>query len=157
MAVEDAAVLGNVLSHISHLSQLTSMLRAYEALRHARASATQGSSRLNQRIFHLPDGSEQERRDNEMRAAMAAERAQLAARARRRAEGKDEFADECTELFEGNSNQWADRAKNVEQFSYDPDREVERWWNERGQRACEQAVKNAEEAAEGQVKYAARL
>ena len=49
MAVEDAAALGNILSHISHLSQLTPMLRAYEGLRHARTSATQASSRLNQK------------------------------------------------------------------------------------------------------------
>ena len=159
MAVEDAAVLGNILSNISHISQLTPMLRAYEALRHARTSATQASSRLNQKIFHLPDGPEQERRDTEMRAAMAAEHARLAARERRKAEGKDEFADDgmYEQLFEGNSNQWADRAKNIEQFSYDADSEAERWWVERGQRVCELALKNAENSAHDGLKVAARL
>ena len=63
MALEDAAVLGNVLSHISQISHLPYLLRAYERLRYDRASATQASSRLNQHIFHLPDGPEQEKRD----------------------------------------------------------------------------------------------
>ena len=72
MAIEDAAVLGNLLSHISHRSQLKSLLYAYESLRLPRASATQASSRLNQTIFHLPDGPDQEARDFQMRKAMEA-------------------------------------------------------------------------------------
>ena len=156
MAVEDAAVLGNLLSRLTHLSHLNPLLRGYESLRHPRTSATQASSRLNQKIFHLPDGAEQERRDNEMRAAMLAERERVAARERRMkelglntglnesAKTKGERAEEAAELFEGNSNQWADRAKNVEQFSYDADVEAERWWHERGERLCAQALKNAE-------------
>lgn len=151
MAVEDAAVLGNLLSRITHLTQLTTLLRGYESLRHPRASATQASSRLNQKIFHLPDGPAQERRDKEMRAAMQAERARVAKREEReRRKGANgnsyvgESAEEAAELFEGNSNQWADRTKNVEQFSYDADAEAERWWVERGERLCTQALKNAE-------------
>jgi salicylate hydroxylase len=55
---------------------------------------TQHASRLNQKIFHLPDGPEQRARDAAMRAAMAAE-----------LEGKPIQA-------QGNPNQWADREKN---------------------------------------------
>lgn len=50
MAVEDAAVLGNVFSHLSHPSQIAPMLHAYKELRFERTAATQSSSRLNQKV-----------------------------------------------------------------------------------------------------------
>ncbi|PCH35454.1 FAD/NAD(P)-binding domain-containing protein [Wolfiporia cocos MD-104 SS10] len=86
MAFEDAAVLGRLFSHVSARAQIPHLLRAYEQLRHARASDTQASSRLNQRLFHLPDGPEQEARDAGMRRAAvgelkAVERARAEARA----------------------------------------------------------------------------
>ena len=34
---------------------------------------------------------------------------------------------------EGNANQWADRKKNVEQFSYDADAAAEQWWVNEGE------------------------
>ncbi|KAH9172546.1 FAD/NAD-P-binding domain-containing protein [Lactarius sanguifluus] len=103
MAIEDAAVLGDLFSRVSSLKQVPALLQAYQDLRHSlpRATATQQSSRLNQKIFHLDDGPEQRARDAAMRAAMAAE-----------LEGKPISA-------HGNPNQWADRAKNRTQFSYD--------------------------------------
>lgn len=67
------------------------------------------SSRLNQTIFHLPDGPEQRARDDAMREAMAAEL-------------------EGTPMPDGNPNQWADRSKNRIQFDYDAYAEVEKWW-----------------------------
>jgi len=73
IAVEDAAVLGALLSHVSSLAQVPALLQAYQDLRLPRASTTQDSSRLNQKIFHLPDGPAQRARDEAMRAAMAAE------------------------------------------------------------------------------------
>lgn len=133
MAIEDAAVLGNLLSRLQHQSELIHLLRGYEVVRHARTAATQASSRLNQHIFHLPDGPEQEERDRSMRAAMEAEIAKVRS-------GK-----EVDFKSEGNSNQWADRSKNIEQFGYDADAEAERWWREKGERICKQAV--AREAA----------
>lgn len=36
-------------------------------------------------------------------------------------------------MMEGNANQWADQRKNREQFLYDADAEVERWWKEGGE------------------------
>lgn len=114
MAVEDAAVLGNLLSRISSRRQLTPLLRAYETIRHARATMTQLDSRKNQHIFHLPDGPEQEARDASMRAAM--EEALK--------EARGEPADDCA----GNPNQWGDRVKNKESFGYDADKAVDIWW-----------------------------
>jgi hypothetical protein len=89
-----------------------------ETKRLARATATQESSRLNQKIFHLPDGPEQRARDDAMRTAMEAE-----------LEGKP--------IPDGNPNQWADRSKNSVQFDYDAYAVVERWWNAGGQQSIE--------------------
>ena len=57
-----------------------------------RVTATQELSRLNQKIFHPPDGPDQWARDDAMRTAMAAE-----------LEGKP--------IPDRNPNQWADRTK----------------------------------------------
>lgn len=114
MAVEDAAVLGNLLSRISHISQLGPLLKAYEDLRLPRTSMVQESSRLNQHIFHLPDGPEQRERDENMRKAMALELAGKTAELQRESVG--------------NQNQWADKTKSDVLFGYDADAEAEKWW-----------------------------
>ena len=116
MAIEDAAVLGNLFSHLSSKDQIAPLLRAYQDLRLSRTAATQASSLLNQHIFHLPDGPEQERRDADMRQAMETEFRML----------KGEQVDEG--MMDGSYNQWADRKKNNEQFGYDADAEAEKWW-----------------------------
>ncbi|KAI0052821.1 FAD/NAD-P-binding domain-containing protein [Auriscalpium vulgare] len=116
MAIEDAAVLGNLLSRISAKEQLPGFLHAYQEIRYTRASEVQSSSRLNQHIFHLPDGPEQRARDAAMRDAMAAEFDPAAA----------------SNALEGNPNQWADRSKSQALFGYDTDLEADRWWEERG-------------------------
>lgn len=117
MALEDAAVLGNLLSRLTSAAHLPFLLKAYQNLRIARTSSTQASSRLNQRIFHLPDGPGQEARDRAMREAM-----------------EGELRSQPSENVE-NPNQWADRRKNQEQFSYDADEVVEEWWKAQGERA----------------------
>jgi len=118
IAVEDAAVIGALFSHVSSLSQVPALLRAYQDLRLPRATATQQSSRLNQKIFHLPDGPEQRARDEAMREAMAAE-----------LEGRP--------IPDGNPNQWADRTKSRVQFDYDAYGEVKRWWASGGRQRIE--------------------
>ena len=118
MAIEDAAVLGNLLSRLTHISQLKPLLYAYEALRLPRATETQESSRLNQTIFHLEDGEAQRARDESMREA--------AQRDREREASEDEG--------EGSANQWADERKNEAQFGYDADEAADRWWAEIGER-----------------------
>lgn len=114
MAIEDGAVLGNLLSRISHISQLGPLLQAYQDLRLPRTAAVQESSRLNQHIFHLPDGPEQRERDENMRKAMALELSGNVEVLRRESVG--------------NQNQWADKTKSDILFGYDADAEVEKWW-----------------------------
>lgn len=106
--VEDGALIRNLFSRISHHSQLKPLLHAYETLRLTRTSKVQASSRLNQHIFHLPDGPEQVQRDAEMKQAMNGE------------EGVD------------NPSQWADRKNVLELFGYDADRAADEWWEARG-------------------------
>ncbi|TFY64344.1 hypothetical protein EVG20_g5982, partial [Dentipellis fragilis] len=117
MAVEDAAVLGALISHMRDVSQLPTLLQAYEDLRLSRCTETQQSSRLNQHIFHLPDGPEQEARDTAMRRAMEIERAALLPSP----PGSTTALPGDEEGLKGNPNQWADRGKNEVQFSYDAD------------------------------------
>ena len=118
MSIEDGAVLGNLLSRFSHISQLRSLLKAYQDLRLPRTAEVQGSSRLNQRIFHLPDGPEQRERDANMKKAMALELSG----------NKEALRRESI----GNRNQWADKAKTDILFGYDADAEVDKWWTARG-------------------------
>lgn len=121
MAIEDAAVLGNLFSRLSHPSQIAPLLHAYQNLRLKRTADTQASSRLNQKIFHLPDGPAQEARDADMRAAMELEFRLL----------RGEHVDVT---LEGSHNQWADRKKNMAQFGYDADAVADRWWADVGER-----------------------
>ncbi|KAI0318888.1 FAD/NAD(P)-binding domain-containing protein [Amylostereum chailletii] len=118
MAIEDAAVLGILFSYISDRAQIPAFLAAYQDIRIERASQTHLSSRLNQRIFHYEDGPEQEARDKSMREAML----------HLRGGGGVGLG------HEGNANQWADKAKNIAQFSYDAESEAEKWWVENGRR-----------------------
>ncbi|KAF8837679.1 FAD/NAD(P)-binding domain-containing protein [Paxillus ammoniavirescens] len=122
MAIEDAAVLGNLFSRLTSREQIKPLLHGYQSIRYARTAATQASSRLNQQIFHLPDGPEQEKRDRQMRAAMEAEL--------REARGQPPVW--TSDFSKGNANQWADKEKNRIQFGYDADEEAEKWWWDQG-------------------------
>ena len=115
MAIEDSAVLGNLLSRLAHPDQLPILLQAYQDLRIARTTNAQNQSRLNQEIFHLPDGPEQEQRDADMRKAAEYELRGAGA------------------LSEGSANQWADETKSRIQFGYDADEVAEEWWREGGE------------------------
>ncbi|KAF8883272.1 hypothetical protein BD779DRAFT_881570 [Infundibulicybe gibba] len=110
MAIEDAAVLGNLFSRLSDRQQILPLLRAYQNIRHSRATECQLESRLNRVTFHLEDGPAQEKRDQSMRTAMEA--------AARNIDGDNT---NCANL-------WADDVKNKIQFDYDADEEVEKWW-----------------------------
>jgi len=124
MAVEDACMLGNLFANLSSYSQITPILHGFFELRYPRTSATQISSRLNQKIFHLPDGPAQQERDNKMKEAMKAELESIE-------NGWNNLG------WEDSPNQWADRAKNVEQFLYDADEESEKWWEKNRGRVSE--------------------
>ncbi len=123
MAIEDGAVLGNLLSRLAHPTQLPVFLQAYEDLRLPRTAETQNQSRLNQKIFHLSDGPEQEQRDADMRKATELEL--------RRMRGDTSPAGDA---LVGSANQWADEKKSRIQFGYDADEAAEEWWREVGER-----------------------
>lgn len=168
MAIEDAAVLGGILSRLAGqgtgtdatglamsaltASHLTLLLEAYERLRFPRTAATQATSALNRYTFHLPDGPEQRARDASMRKAMLRDEQAAAAEAE---------ADLLSDSGHGppsgsstgvssptvpsnnnlaNANQWADRRKNREQYGYDADAVVEVWWDAEGRAQLEGLV-----------------
>lgn len=114
MAIEDGAVLANLLSRISHLSQLKRLLEAYQDLRLRRTSVAQESSRRNRDTYNLPDGPEQSERDENMRRAMTLELS-----------GSLESFQRDSVADMGNSTE----GKNSDaMFSYDADAEVDKWW-----------------------------
>ncbi|KAJ3512367.1 hypothetical protein NLJ89_g3560 [Agrocybe chaxingu] len=126
MAIEDAAVLGNLLSRVTQRNQVPALLQAYQDLRLPRATLAQDESRMNQLTFHLEDGPDQERRDNSMRAAMEVALKEL----------RGEIADTtCV----GSENMWGDKEKNDRSFGYDADVHVEKWWAENSGRVLAKA------------------
>ena len=119
MAIEDAAVLGNLLSRISHVSQLGPLLKAYQDLRLERTASVQGASRVNQRVYHLPDGEEQKRRDENMKKAMALQ-----------ATGNK------AELWvqpAASQKPAPNRDNDDKLLGYDADVEADKWWSSHGQ------------------------
>lgn len=67
-AVEDAAALGILLSSISSRSEIPLALKVYETSRKWRAETVQQSGFDNRITLHLPDGPQQEARDEQFRA-----------------------------------------------------------------------------------------
>jgi salicylate hydroxylase len=62
-AVEDAAVLGIVLSKITSKDQIPLALKAYELARKDRAEKVQSTAGHTRTILHMADGEEQLKRD----------------------------------------------------------------------------------------------
>ena len=118
MAIEDGAVLANLLSRISHLAQLKPLLEAYQGLRLGRTSEAQESSRLNRNTHNLPDGPEQRERDENMRKAMALQLSGSLGVFQR-----DSVADLKSSV---------ERNRSDAMFSYDADAEVDKWWAANG-------------------------
>ncbi|KAG9101951.1 hypothetical protein FRC06_002463 [Ceratobasidium sp. 370] len=133
MAVEDAAVLGSLLSRLRTQNDLPKLLKAYQQLRLPRTSESQQSARLNQFIFHLPDGPAQEARDADMGRAMRWEE-ERRRREREALDGRPNGGVSAIEdpMWEGNMNQWADQTKNKYQFGYDAYAAVDEWWDAGG-------------------------
>jgi salicylate hydroxylase len=69
MALEDAAVLGEVLSRITNKSPASKQhaLKIYEECRKERTEMVVQRGNLQQYLYHLHDGEEQEERDRRMR------------------------------------------------------------------------------------------
>ena len=128
MAIEDGAVLGNLVSPLQPRTDACQQLHLH------RTAETQNQSRLNQKIFRLPDGPKQQACDTDMRTAMDLE-------LRRMRDGTTPSGDS----LEGSANQWADERKNVIQFAYDADQAADRWWHNGGDRRLQAAVANGQD------------
>ncbi|KAJ7152370.1 hypothetical protein C8R46DRAFT_480544 [Mycena filopes] len=114
MAIEDAAVLGVLFSRSVAPNEVRPLLEAYRALRNPRTTESQLAARSNKRVFHIPDGPEQEARDVSMRKAM--EIALCEERGEKAADGAVPTA-----------NSWADRARNWSQYGYDAEEAAREW------------------------------
>lgn len=77
MAIEDGAVLGNLIGSMvrdekelpgSARENVSSLLQVYEKLRKLRTTTNVKGAEANQYMFHLEDGDEQRRRDDELKA-----------------------------------------------------------------------------------------
>ena len=66
-AIEDGAALAACLQR-GRPEKVADLLREYEAIRQPRTAAIQALARQNSRIFHLPDGPDQQARDTSMAA-----------------------------------------------------------------------------------------
>jgi salicylate hydroxylase len=115
MAVEDAAVLGNLLSRISRRSQLRHLLQAYQDLRLDRTAMAQQVSRRFRHIFHVPDGPEQRERDDNLRRTMELE-----------VSGNSKLSPDS------NQNRRVETDANDLFFRYDADAEADTWWTDHG-------------------------
>jgi 2-polyprenyl-6-methoxyphenol hydroxylase-like FAD-dependent oxidoreductase len=62
-AVEDAAVLGIVLSRITSKEEIPVALKAYEIARKERSEIVQDTAGHTRTILHMPDGEQQTKRD----------------------------------------------------------------------------------------------
>ncbi|PPQ96666.1 hypothetical protein CVT26_010291 [Gymnopilus dilepis] len=117
--IEDAAVLGSLFARISGVSQIEILLKGYQDLRQRRTAATQRASQANQHRFHIPDGPEQEVRDEAMKKAMEDTLSE-----------REEHGNRTDRI--GNKSIVTDHNKQLAstQFDYDAERAVENWWND---------------------------
>lgn len=67
MAVEDAVVFGCLLSHLRALTQLPTLISAYQELRQQRNTVVRAADVGNARMMALPPGPEADARDEDMR------------------------------------------------------------------------------------------
>ena len=101
MAVEDGAVLGELLAKLSSPAQIPKVLAVYEKMRKPRTtSIVRGSAKLRD-IFHMHDGPKQVERDRTLLES---------------------------EPFEGFPNRWKDPVFAPFMFDYDTIQEVEKAW-----------------------------
>ncbi|KAF8209413.1 hypothetical protein K438DRAFT_1810965 [Mycena galopus ATCC 62051] len=70
LAIEDAAVLGGLLSNISDTSEVPEAMRMYETLRLQRCADSQTAARMNALTLQAPDGPIQQARDHALGQTM---------------------------------------------------------------------------------------
>ncbi|TDL17810.1 FAD/NAD(P)-binding domain-containing protein [Rickenella mellea] len=124
MAIEDAAALGNILSHLSSQDQLPVFLKTYQSIRHRLASAAQAISRMSKQLLQIPPAPH----DAAMRVM----------------KGEDAIKHVEKDLDGGfaplrtyavvNDTPGADEQKEIESLLCDVDEAVDKWWAEEGER-----------------------
>lgn len=63
MSIEDGACLAECLNRVQEVADIPHYLLAFERLRKARCEQIQAGSRANGKVWHLPDGPDQQARD----------------------------------------------------------------------------------------------
>lgn len=104
MAVEDGAALAQALRLISSVHEIPKALHTWQAVRLQRSSQMQEASLLNGKLWHFPDGLEQEARDAGMRPEV---------------EGRH---------FIRSPNQWSDPTTQRWCYGYDAEEEIRIAW-----------------------------
>lgn len=106
MAVEDGIALSRSLSHMTSRDQLQKALSIFQEVRKKRAGHMQEASLLNGKLWHFPDGSLQQARDE----AMAPEVQGIP--------------------FSHSPNQWSDPATQMWCYGYDAEEAIDIAWME---------------------------
>ena len=70
MAIEDGAALAECLARASSTRDISLVTHAFEMIRKPRCERIQLVSRDNGQVWHLPDGPEQEQRDEGMKVTV---------------------------------------------------------------------------------------
>jgi len=105
MAVEDAAVLAKLFSHLRDKDQISTFLHAFQDLREDRCASVVHTEQCNLYFQMLPTGPQQEQRDQDMRAKTA--------------QGESVFGGgEASEQWEQLKELWG----------YDAEDEADDWW-----------------------------
>ncbi|KAK2460490.1 hypothetical protein APHAL10511_007496 [Amanita phalloides] len=99
---------------------IPALLKAYETIRYDRGTGTQLTALSLQKVFHHPDGPEQQERDMAMRKAMEL----VVKEARGETIPKDAYGK--------NPNAWVDKAKKDALMGYDAEETADEWWSEHG-------------------------
>ena len=76
-AIEDGAVLGQLLSHVQNKAQLPQAIERFESLRKTRGEMVARETFLQRHDFHLADGPEQEARDEIFRSQFGKQMAEV--------------------------------------------------------------------------------
>ena len=71
MAVEDAVLLARVLSSLQTIEDVAPALQIYQAMRIPRTSAIRAESNYTRDRFHMKDGQEQRKRDEDAAAELS--------------------------------------------------------------------------------------
>jgi salicylate hydroxylase len=107
MAVEDGAALAEALSLADSKKDLDTVLRLFQQVRHERSYGMQSASLINGKLWHFPDGPEQEARDRGMSAELRGEH------------------------FVQSTNQWSDPVTQHWAYGYDAEKAILDAWSRR--------------------------